>query len=92
MDLQKRFLRKSKAGPVRADSPPARTNLLDDDEARDLVRDAQRRDRRALARLYQLYADRIFRYIYYRLGERARAEELTGELLSGFSKALAIFV
>jgi RNA polymerase sigma-70 factor (ECF subfamily) len=45
-----------------------------------LVRAAQQYDDRALARIYNLYADRIFRYIFFRIGERNRAEELTGEV------------
>jgi RNA polymerase sigma-70 factor, ECF subfamily len=54
--------------------------LLDDAEARQLLRAAQQYDDRALARIYQMYADRVFRYIFYRIGERNRAEDLTGEV------------
>ncbi len=71
---------KSRPRPSRQDPQPAATLLLADDEARELVRGAQRRDRHACTRLYQIYADRIYRYTYYRIGERARAEELTAEL------------
>ncbi len=55
-------------------------NPLTDAEARQLVQQVQQLDRRAMARLYHLYSDRIFRYIYYRTSDRSRAEELTGEL------------
>jgi RNA polymerase sigma-70 factor, ECF subfamily len=54
--------------------------LLDDAEAQQLVRAAQQYDDRALARIYQMYSDRIFRYVFFRIGERNRAEDLTGEV------------
>lgn len=54
--------------------------ILNAQEARELVSAAQRNDTRAWSRLYALYADRVFRYAYYRLNDRARSEELTGEL------------
>jgi RNA polymerase sigma-70 factor (ECF subfamily) len=53
---------------------------LDDAEARQLLRAAQQYDDRALARIYQMYSDRIFRYVFFRIGERNRAEDLTGEV------------
>ncbi len=58
----------------------AASQLLEDAEARLLVRAAQQYDDRALARIYHLYADRIFRYVFFRIGERNRAEDLTGEV------------
>ncbi len=58
----------------------AASQLLDDAEARQLLRAAQQYDDTALARIYHLYADRIFRYVFFRIGERNRAEELTGEV------------
>jgi RNA polymerase sigma-70 factor (ECF subfamily) len=54
--------------------------MLSDADVRQLLHGAQRRDEHALSRLYLRYADRIFRFIYYRVGERARAEELTSEV------------
>jgi RNA polymerase sigma-70 factor, ECF subfamily len=56
------------------------SQLLDDAEARQLLRAAQQYDDRALARIYRMYSERIFRYAFYRLGERNRAEDLTGEV------------
>ncbi len=58
----------------------AASQLLEDAEARLLVRAAQQYDDRALARIYHLYAGRIFRYVFFRIGERNRAEDLTGEV------------
>lgn len=56
------------------------SQLLDDAEAKRLVAAARRSEEQALTRIYQLYADRVFRYVYFRLGERNRAEELVGEV------------
>src|SRR5581483_5325291 len=55
-------------------------NLLAQDEARELIRRAQAYDERALTRLYNLFADRVFRFIYYRIQDRPRAEDLTNEV------------
>jgi len=69
----------------------ATSQLLDDAEAKQLVQAAQQYDDRALTRVYQLYADRIFRYILFRLGERGRAEELTGEVFVRFLENVGEF-
>lgn len=53
---------------------------MDDAEARQLLHAAQHYDERALTRIYNMYSDRIFRYIFFRIGERNRAEDLTGEV------------
>jgi RNA polymerase sigma-70 factor (ECF subfamily) len=74
-----------------ADAPDATTELLDDAEARQLIHAAQQYDDRALARIYHLYAERIFRYIYFRLGEHSRAEELTGEVFVRLLENVAAF-
>jgi|SRR5581483_8518808 RNA polymerase sigma-70 factor (ECF subfamily) len=55
-------------------------NLLAQDEARELIRRAQAYDERALTRIYNLFADRVFRFIYYRIQDRPRAEDLTNEV------------
>lgn len=49
-------------------------------EAPDLVKRAIRRDAEAFGQLYDLYLDRIYRYIYYRVGDQAQAEDLTEEV------------
>lgn len=69
----------------------ATSHILDDAEAQQLVHAAQQYDDRALARVYQLYADRIFRYAFFRIGERARAEELTGEVFVRFLENVGTF-
>ncbi len=45
-----------------------------------LISGAQRSDSAAYDRLYNLYADKIFRYLYARLGQRDCAEDLTAEV------------
>ncbi len=53
---------------------------LAQDEARELLRRAKEFDERALTRIYNLFADRVFRFIYYRIQDRPRAEDLTNEV------------
>ncbi|MFD3504968.1 sigma-70 family RNA polymerase sigma factor [Streptomyces sp. NPDC058678] len=50
------------------------------------VEQAQAGDREAFGALYDAYADTVYRYIYYRVGGKATAEDLTSET---FLRALA---
>ncbi|WP_371594658.1 ECF subfamily RNA polymerase sigma factor, BldN family [Streptomyces virginiae] len=63
------------AGPDTPE-PPA-----DSDQARmmDLVERAQAGEAEAFGRLYDQYSDTVYRYIYYRVGGKATAEDLTSE-------------
>jgi RNA polymerase sigma-70 factor (ECF subfamily) len=54
--------------------------LLPPAEARELLRRAQQYEERALTRIYNIFNDRVFRFIYYRIQDRARAEDLTNEV------------
>nr|WP_206324256.1 ECF subfamily RNA polymerase sigma factor, BldN family [Streptomyces sp. HNM0574] len=45
----------------------------------DLVERAQDGESEAFGRLYDQYSDTVYRYIYYRVGGRATAEDLTSE-------------
>ncbi|WP_030549164.1 ECF subfamily RNA polymerase sigma factor, BldN family [Streptomyces albus] len=45
----------------------------------DLVERAQDGEAEAFGRLYDQYADTVYRYVYYRVGSRATAEDLTSE-------------
>ncbi|OIV35295.1 RNA polymerase subunit sigma-24 [Mangrovactinospora gilvigrisea] len=66
----------SRAGGRTARPPAA------DGEARrimDLVEAAQSGETEAFGRLYDHYCDTVYRYIYYRVGSRATAEDLTSE-------------
>lgn len=46
---------------------------------RSLVRKARSREPEAFGRLYDEYVDQIFRYIYYKVGNFAEAQDLTGQ-------------
>ncbi|GCD36643.1 RNA polymerase sigma factor [Streptomyces chrestomyceticus JCM 4735] len=60
---------------------PAARRPADSDSRRmmDLVERAQAGEAEAFGRLYDQYADTVYRYIYYRVGGRATAEDLTSE-------------
>ncbi|MFF9220904.1 ECF subfamily RNA polymerase sigma factor, BldN family [Streptomyces viridosporus] len=64
------------SGPAAARRPAA-----DSDSARmmDLVERAQAGEADAFGRLYDQYSDTVYRYIYYRVGGKATAEDLTSE-------------
>ncbi len=66
-------------------------SLLAQDEAKDLLRRAQAYEERALTRIYNLFADRIFRFIYYRVQDRQRAEDLTNEVFVRMLESIAKF-
>lgn len=59
----------------------SRTAEPDSDARRvmDTVEAAQRGDGEAFGLLYDHYADTVYRYIFYRVGSRATAEDLTSE-------------
>ncbi|MER5951317.1 ECF subfamily RNA polymerase sigma factor, BldN family [Streptomyces sp. cg28] len=59
----------------------ARRPAADSDSARmmDLVERAQGGEADAFGRLYDQYSDTVYRYIYYRVGGKATAEDLTSE-------------
>ncbi|GGY08839.1 ECF subfamily RNA polymerase sigma factor, BldN family [Streptomyces minutiscleroticus] len=67
--------------PSAAAAPTARRPAADSDSARmmDLVERAQAGEADAFGRLYDQYSDTVYRYIYYRVGSRATAEDLTSE-------------
>ncbi|MFD0266568.1 ECF subfamily RNA polymerase sigma factor, BldN family [Streptomyces sp. NPDC127106] len=62
-------------------TPAARRPTADSDQARmmDLVERAQAGEAEAFGRLYDQYSDTVYRYIYYRVGGKATAEDLTSE-------------
>jgi RNA polymerase sigma-70 factor (ECF subfamily) len=59
----------------------ARRPAADSDSGRmmDLVERAQAGETEAFGRLYDHYSDTVYRYIYYRVGGKATAEDLTSE-------------
>ncbi|MFF6997921.1 ECF subfamily RNA polymerase sigma factor, BldN family [Streptomyces sp. NPDC008313] len=64
-----------------AAAPTPRRPAADSDSARmmDLVERAQSGEADAFGRLYDQYSDTVYRYIYYRVGSKATAEDLTSE-------------
>ncbi|MEU0132152.1 MULTISPECIES: ECF subfamily RNA polymerase sigma factor, BldN family [unclassified Streptomyces] len=72
--------RRSTRGATAA-TPAVRRPTADSDSARmmDLVERAQAGEADAFGRLYDQYSDTVYRYIYYRVGGKATAEDLTSE-------------
>jgi RNA polymerase sigma-70 factor, ECF subfamily len=58
----------------------ADSSAADDQHIVGLVERAVARDQAAFAELYDLYLDRIYRYVYYRTGDRHDAEDLTEQV------------
>jgi len=72
------------AGRARGDAPPVEPQdpeLIDDEhvETWRLVTLAQAGDGEAFGQLYDRYVDSIYRFIYYRVNDRALAEDFTSE-------------
>lgn len=58
---------------------PGMTASASEAEIVSLIQRAQANDALAFDRLYEIYAQSIFRYLYHRLNDRDVAEDLTGE-------------
>ncbi|PKB78376.1 MAG: hypothetical protein BZY88_18585 [SAR202 cluster bacterium Io17-Chloro-G9] len=54
----------------------------------ELVRAAQRGQRDAFARLYEIHVERVYRYLLSRLGQPADAEDVTAEVFIRAMKSL----
>jgi RNA polymerase sigma-70 factor (ECF subfamily) len=69
------------AGNAAGSAGTARRPAADSDSGRmmELVERAQAGEAEAFGRLYDHYSDTVYRYIYYRVGGRATAEDLTSE-------------
>lgn len=70
-----------RGGRSGSDTSAARRPSADSDSARmmELVERAQAGEADAFGRLYDQYSDTVYRYIYYRVGGKATAEDLTSE-------------
>lgn len=66
-------------------------DVCSDAEMLGLLRRAQEDDPAAYDRLYNLYADKIFRYLYARLGQREVAEDLTADVFLRMLQTLPRF-
>lgn len=73
--------RGSRNSSTTAASTPVRRPTADSDSARmmELVERAQAGEAEAFGKLYDQYSDTVYRYIYYRVGGKATAEDLTSE-------------
>jgi RNA polymerase sigma-70 factor (ECF subfamily) len=75
--------RSAPSGPEEDLAPPLATGLGDIEaehaEAWALVRAVQDGDGEAFGKLYDRYVDQVFRFIYYRVSDRALAEDFTSE-------------
>ncbi|WP_407697855.1 ECF subfamily RNA polymerase sigma factor, BldN family [Streptomyces kaniharaensis] len=66
-------------GRSRARTAPSPGYETEHNPIMELVEQAQAGESEAFGRLYDHYADTVYRYIYYRVGSRATAEDLTSE-------------
>jgi len=64
--------------------------ISDEDMAR-LLQRAQHHDPAAFDRLYELYADRIYRYVWYRVRDTELAEDLTADIFVQMMQSLPTF-
>lgn len=71
----------ARSGPVPAGPGPGPEGTEDPEKQRiaALVTLAQRGDAEAFGQIYDAYVDSIYRYLYYRVGSHAVAEDLTSE-------------
>lgn len=58
---------------------------------RDLVERAKKRDPEAISQIYALYVDKLYRYLYYKVGHPTEAEDLTETVFLRALEALPRF-
>lgn len=56
-----------------------------------LIREAVHGDQQAFARLYEANFDRIFRYIYLKIGDREEAEDMTQQVFMNALRSISSF-
>ncbi|MEZ4768688.1 MAG: sigma-70 family RNA polymerase sigma factor [Caldilineales bacterium] len=66
-------------------------DVCTDQEMVQLLERARRRDAVALDRLYLLYIDKVYRYIWYRVGDQALAEDLAMDVFVRLVENIARF-
>ncbi len=62
-----------------------------DRQVEDIVKQAQAGDRSAFAELYEMYYDRIYRYISFKCGNQIEAEDLSGEVFVKMIESIHTF-
>jgi RNA polymerase sigma-70 factor (ECF subfamily) len=65
---------------------------VDQKQEQALIRAAQKGDRNAVGTLYDTYADKIYRYLFFRVNDRATAEDLTADVFLNFVEAIGTYV
>ena len=60
-------------------------------EEEDLVRRAQKQDQEALAEIYEKYFDKIYRYIFFRVGNTQEAEDMAQQVFLKMLEKIASF-
>lgn len=65
--------------------------MSDSDTLQQLIKRAKQGDTQAVSQLYQMYAARIYRYVAYRVGAAADAEDLTAEVFVRMVKSLPLY-
>ncbi|MEV7176443.1 ECF subfamily RNA polymerase sigma factor, BldN family [Kitasatospora sp. NPDC093679] len=71
--------RRGVGAPARSRPRTDRDTETEHNPVMELVERAQAGESEAFGRLYDQYSDTVYRYIYYRVGSRATAEDLTSE-------------
>lgn len=66
-------------------------DVCTDQEMAQLLERARRRDPAALDRLYQLYVDKVYRYIWYRVEDQATAEDLAMDVFVRLAEHIGKF-
>jgi len=64
---------------------------MEEDELRVLVEKAKALDREAFGRIYDIFYNRIYKYIYYRVGNVTDAEDLAAQTFTGALKTIVNF-
>lgn len=64
------------------------TGRTEEAEQQALLERASRADPRALGQIYDQYVDRIYAYIYHRVGQAEQAEDLTGQVFMRMLEAI----
>ena len=64
---------------------------LTDDDVAAIVRQAQNGEAEAFGQLYEIYSDRVFRYIAYRVSSDADAEDITEDVFIRMLEAIGTF-
>jgi len=62
---------------------------MTDKAAADIIQSAKRGDLASVSALYEGYHASVFRYLYYRVGDRQTADDLTSEVFLRMIKSLA---